>query len=353
VADRAVSGRRPTIHDVAERAGVSKSLVSLVMRGEPQVREDKRARVLAAADELGYRMNVAARAMSAVRSGTVGVLVADLRNPALVDVVEAASEVLHAGGLSPLLSIAVLPARRPGTAAHLDGGSIGTLRDLRVEGVLVVGSVPDRSALAQMLGDLPVVAASAQAEGLRGDVVRTDDAAGMRLVVDHLVGRGHRRIAHAGGLGGAVAVDRLQGYRRAMDEHGLAGECLVADADFTEDAGYRAAARLLARAEPTAVVAVNDLVALGAMSAAADHGLRLPEQLAVTGYDDSFVAAVRQISLTSVDPDTRGIAVRAATLLLDRIGGASGAPTEHLLPPTLVTRASSAPAPPRRLPARS
>src|ERR1700750_1660583 len=104
------NGRRPTIRDVAERAGVSKSLVSLVMRGEPVVREDKRRRVRQAADELGYRMNLAARSLSNVRSRTVGVLVADLRNPLLVDVVERAGEVFEEEGLSTLLISVGRPA---------------------------------------------------------------------------------------------------------------------------------------------------------------------------------------------------------------------------------------------------
>jgi DNA-binding LacI/PurR family transcriptional regulator len=330
--------RRPTIRDVAERAGVSKSLVSLVMRGQPQVSDEKRQRVLAAAEELGYRLNFAARSLSIVRSGTVGVLLADPRNPALIDVVETAREVLEAADLSPLITNAVLPA-----TSQLDAGAIGTLRDLRVEGVLVVGSVPSRAALAEMLGELPVVAASAQADGLRCDAVRTDDTAGMRLVVDHLVDRGHYRIAHLGGRGGAVAENRLRGYREAMNDRGLADECHVADADFSEDAGYRGMAQLLSSSELTAVVAVNDLAALGAMSAAADHGLRVPDQLALTGYDDSFVAAIRQISLTSVNADTDGIGARAAARLIERIGGDRSEPSEFLLPPTLVIRSSSGP----------
>jgi DNA-binding LacI/PurR family transcriptional regulator len=330
------------MHDVAARAGVSKSLVSLVMRGQPPVREDKRRRVLAAAEELGYRLNSAARSLSAVRSGTVGVLLADWRNPALTDVVETAREVLEAAGLSALITNAMLPATGTAASAQLDTPAIGTLRDLRVEGVLVVGSVPHREALAQILHDLPVVAASAGAEALSCDVVRTDDTIGMKLLVDHLIDTGHTRITHLGGRGGAVAESRLRGYRDAMRERGLADECLTAEADFTEESGYRGMAHLLRTDNPTAVVALNDLAALGAMSAAADHGLRLPHQLALTGYDDSFVAAIRQISLTSINPDSHRIAATAAVRLIERIGGDPAPPSETLLPPALVVRASSA-----------
>src|SRR6185437_1606066 len=144
------NGRRPTIRDVAARAGVSKSLVSLVMRDEPMVREEKRRRVQQAADELGYRMNLVARPLSNSRSKTVGVLVADLRNPLLIDVVEQAGQVFEDEGLSTLLISAVMPSR-PTAGPRIDGRAIGALKDLRVEAMLVVGSVPDQDALAGLL----------------------------------------------------------------------------------------------------------------------------------------------------------------------------------------------------------
>ena len=335
--------RRPTIRDVAERAGVSKSLVSLVMRGEPLVRDDKRRRVQQAAAELGYRTNLAARSLSAVRSGTVGVLAADLRNPWSMDIVEAVGRALVEARLATLLTSAVLPS---GAAdqPRLDVGVIGALRDLRVDGLLVVGSVPDGARLAEVVGDLPVVVVGARAEGLaRTDVVRSDDAAGMELVVDHLVERGHRRIAHLGGAGGAVAAERAAGYRAAMRRHRLSDQILVQACDFSEDGGYAAAATLLDGDRPvTALAAVNDLAAVGAMSAAADAGLELPAGLAVTGYDDTFLAELRQISLTSVNPDSAGMGELAAHRLLERIASPDRPGGEQLVAPRLVVRASSA-----------
>jgi DNA-binding LacI/PurR family transcriptional regulator len=333
--------RRPTIRDVAARAGVSKSLVSLVMRGEPMVREEKRLRVQQAAGELGYRTNLAARSLSDVRSRTVGVLVADLRNPLLVDVVERAGQVFEDEGLSTLLISAMMPLRSS-SVPRIDERAIGALKDLRVEAMLVVGSVPDRKALAEVLGDMPVVVAAAGAECLAADVVRNDDHLGMRLVVDYLVAGGHTAIAHLGGLGGAVAEERVAGYCAGMAHHGLESEITVADSDFTEDAGYRGAARLLrGRRQVTAIAAVNDLAAVGAMSAVADAGLRVPGHVAVTGYDDTFVSAIRQVSLTSVNPDSSGIGSLAAHCVLRRIDDPERPKEEHLLPPRLVTRYSS------------
>ena len=255
-----INGRRPTIRDVAAQAGVSKSLVSLVMRGEPMVRDDKRRRVLEVAEELGYRMNLAAHSLSNVRSKTIGVLVADLRNPSLVDVFERAGHVFEHEGFSILLTSAVIPSRST-SSSRLDRRAIGALKDLRVEAMLVVGPVPGQEALADVLEGVPVVIAAACAEGLSADVVRNDDHLGMRLVVDYLVAAGHTAIAHIGGHGGTVAEERVARYCTAMAHHGLNPEIVIADYDFTEDAGYRAAARLLQGDRPvTAIAAVNDLV---------------------------------------------------------------------------------------------
>jgi DNA-binding LacI/PurR family transcriptional regulator len=336
-----INRRRPTIRDVAQRAGVSKSLVSLVLRGEPNVREDKRQRVHQAAEQLGYRMNLAARSLSNVRSKTIGVLVADLRNPSLVDVVERAGQVFEDAGFSTLLISAVIPSRST-SGPRVDNRAIGALKDLRVEAMLVVGSVPDQEALAEILSDMPVVVAAAGTEGMHADVVRNDDRLGMRLVIDYLVAAGHTAIAHLGGLGGTVAKERVAGYSAAMAHHGLAAEIVVADSDFTEDAGYRAGARLIRGDRAvTAIAAVNDLAAVGAMSAVADAGLHVPGDVAITGYDDTFVSAIRQVSLTSVNPDSGAIGSLAAQCVLRRIEDPARSLEEHLLPPRLVTRSSS------------
>jgi DNA-binding LacI/PurR family transcriptional regulator len=323
------------------------------MRGEPMVSDDKRRRVQRAAAELGYRTNLAARSLSAIRSMTVGVLVSDLRNPLLVDVVERAAEDLEDAGRSTLITSCVrLPNGQSGP--RIDQRAIGAIKDLGIEGMLVVGSVPDRAATTTIVGDLPMVVAAATANGLAADVVRNDDRLGMRLVVDCLVARGHRCIAHLGGLGGGVADDRAAGYRAAMQHHGLDNEITIAEADFSEDSGYRGTASLLRRSEAvTAIVAVNDLAAIGALSAAQDSGMTVPDDLAITGYDDTFVAAIRQVSLTSINPDSTGIGALAARRLVQRIEDRDAAVAEHLLPPRLVTRASTSAVVPSREPRRT
>jgi DNA-binding LacI/PurR family transcriptional regulator len=344
----AAPARRPTIIDVAARAGVSKSLVSLAMRGDPRVAESSRLRIEEAARELGYRTNWAARSLSTLRSGTVGVLVADLHNPWFVEIVDPLRTVLHEAGLDTLLTSGVMPGPRAGERARLDLGAVEALRSLKVEGLVVVGSLPDHSGLAAAIGDVPVVVAGAGRQGLaRADVVRSDDAAGAGLVVDHLVARGHERIAHLGGAGGEVADERAAGYRAAMARHGLADRCRVEPCDFTEEAGYAGAGRLLEDGDrPTAIAVVNDLAAVGALAGALEAGVTVPAELAVTGYDDTFFSAIPQVSLTTVNPDNATIGTTAAERLLDRVGRPDAEPGAELVPPRLVVRASTS-QPPR------
>jgi DNA-binding LacI/PurR family transcriptional regulator len=179
-------------------------------------------------------------------------------------------------------------------------------------------------------------------------VVRSDDAAGAGLVVDHLVAGGHERIAHLGGAGGEVADERAAGYRAAMARHGLAGRCRVEPCDFTEEAGYAGALRLLEDGDrPTAITVVNDLAAVGALAGALEAGAAVPARLAVTGYDDTFFSAIPQVSLTTVNPDNATIGTIAAERLLRRIGEPGAEGGSELIPPRLVVRASTSQPPPR------
>jgi DNA-binding LacI/PurR family transcriptional regulator len=253
--------------------------------------------------------------------------------------------VLREAGLDTLLTSGVMPGPRAGERARLDLGAVEALRSLKVEGLVVVGSLPDHSGLAAAVGDVPVVVAGAGRQGLVGaDVVRSDDAAGAGLVVDHLVARGHERIAHLGGAGGEVADERAAGYRAAMARHGLADRCRVESCDFTAEAGFAGAVRLLdadGSARPTAVTVVNDLAAVGALAGALEAGVTVPAKLAVTGYDDTFFSAIPQVSLTTVNPDNATIGATAAERLLERVGRPDAEPGTELVPPRLVVRAST------------
>ncbi|WP_329415566.1 LacI family transcriptional regulator [Streptomyces sp. NBC_00704] len=368
--------RPPTIRDVAARAGVSKSLVSLVLRGSGQVRAEKREAVLRAVRELGYRPNAAARALSetrapaealavgetrapaatravaerrdlpsarprpGARTGTplVGVLLHDLRNPWYVDLVDGLNSVLHASGLHMLLADARLNRR-------VGQDPAGSFLDLGADGLVVVGTLPDPAALDAVAARIPVVVAGAREPVPPGvDVVAGDDEQGARLATEHLLALGHRRIAHIAGYG-AVGELRRRSFEAAMRAHG-AGTAVVEPSDMTEEGGHRAAVRLLARADrPTAVFAVNDIACVGALSAAEDLGLSVPGDLSVVGYDNTSTSRLRHLWLTTVDNAGHEVGRRAARCLLDRIeGGGGGAGRVRLAAPQLEIRGTTAPA---------
>ncbi|MGX4693989.1 LacI family DNA-binding transcriptional regulator [Streptomyces sp. JNUCC 63] len=331
--------RSPTIRDVAARAGVSKSLVSLVLRGSDSVRPEKRQAVLAAIDELGYRPNAAARSLSERRTRTVGVLLNDMRNPWFVELLDGLNSRLYDSGLHMLLADGRLNRR-------LGEDLTRTFTELRVDGLVAVGTLRDPQALRTAAGRLPTVVAGTREPDLPGvDVVVGDDEHGARLATEHLVVLGHRHIAHIAGHG-AVGELRRRGFEATMREHGLAGTAVVEQGDLTEEGGYRATVRLLSRpGRPTAVFAVNDMTCVGALSAAEESGLRVPRDLSLVGYDNTYLSRLRHLWLTTVDNASHDVGRRAAQRLLDRIDDPDRPRAVDLTTPYLEVRGTTAPPP--------
>ncbi|MEU6096318.1 LacI family DNA-binding transcriptional regulator [Streptomyces sp. NPDC047079] len=327
--------RPPTIRDVAERAGVSKSLVSLVLRGSDQVRPEKRQAVLAAVEELGYRPNAAARSLSERRTRTVGVLLNDLRNPWFVELLDGLNSRLRDAGLQMLLADGQLSRR-------LGEDLTRTFTDLRVDGLIAVGTLPPSEALRQAAARIPTVVAGAREPVLpKVDVVAGDDEYGARLATEHLLGLGHRRIAHIAGQG-VVGALRRRGFETVMREHGLADSAVVEQGDPTEEGGYRATVRLLAaRERPTAVFAFNDMACVGALSAAEQLGLRVPRDLSLVGYDNTSLSRLRHLWLTTVDNGSHDVGRRAGRCLLDRIADPARPSELVLATPALEVRGTT------------
>jgi DNA-binding LacI/PurR family transcriptional regulator len=328
--------RAATILDVASAAGVSKSVVSLVLRGTGYVSAAKREAVEAAVQELGYRPNAAARSLSESRSRTIGVVLNDMRNPWFVAAVEGLNLVLNERGLQMVMGDFRLDSR--------SGESLlQKLLEMNIEGLVLVGTMPESASLSAAAEQVPTVVLGApSAPSANVTVVTNDDDAGARLAVDHLLALGHRRIAHVGAGRTAVGVARRRGYERAMAAAGLEEFIRTAPGDLTEEGGYRAGGELLSGPDrPTAIFAVNDMAALGVMSAAEERGLAVPRDLSVVGYDNTPLAKLRRISLTSVDNSSHAAGRRAAELLLARLVPGSTAPADELLPPVLETRGST------------
>lgn len=324
---------RPTIRQVAETAGVSKSLVSLVVRGAPHVSDAKRSAVLRAIEELGYQPPAGGQRPSRA----VGVILHDLRNPWFVDLLDALTDALDAAGLDVLLGDARRPRRRS------DDTVVRSLSEARVRGLVLVGMAPVSDRVAELAARVPTVVAANREAGLASaDTVVNDDVAGAEQAVRHLVGLGHRQIAHVGGWG-AVGVRREQGYRQAMTAAGLGRHVRVEASDLTEEGGYRAGIRLLTGSSPTptAVFVANDMACIGVQDAAEELGRSVPEDLSLVGYDNTHLARLRHLMLTSVDPAGAETGRVAAALLLDRIARPATVPRLEVLAPSLAVRGST------------
>ncbi|MET0886957.1 MAG: LacI family DNA-binding transcriptional regulator [Mycetocola sp.] len=325
---------RPTMQDVADRVGVSKALVSLVFRRAPGPSEETRRRVFTAAEELGYRINRTAALMTARRSHLIGVMT-NIRNSFHAEMVEDIVEAADRAGYEVVLG-AVTPT-------HGEPRVIDTLLDFRCEGLLLLGPESSTASLAALGERLPTVVVGRRISAASLDVVRCADGRGIAATVDHLVGQGHRRVVHVTGGSGSISSDRRNGYLRAMRRHGLDNHIAVIEGgEFTENAGAAAVKQLLAGAElPTAVVCANDRIAIGVLDGLRRAGIDIPGQVSVTGYDDSQLAQLAHIDLTSVSQEPCEQANRAVEAVVERLDGGRTEPTSSVLPPRLILRGTT------------
>lgn len=331
----------PTIREVARAAGVSTALVSIVFRGAPGASETTRARVFAAAEQLGYRANRTASLMKLRRTKHLGVTmnVRSAFQGELAEEIHAAASQL---GYEIVLSLV--------TAAHDESHAVETLLGFRCESVIMLGSQLPEVRLRELARELPLVLVGRRVNLGNVDVVRSADHRGQALVVKHLAGLGHREIVHVDGGQQPISAQRRQGYRAAMRRYGLGDHVRVLTGGDSERDGHRAAAELLrGQRLPTAVCAFNDHCALGVIDMLAKAGVRVPSDCSVTGYDNSLVAQLTAIDLTSVSQEPPMLAQSAVRAAIDRLEGRAAGSTDTVLEPRLVVRGSSSP-PSRQLP---
>lgn len=324
---------RPTIYDVARAAGVSKSLVSLVLRGSDRVSDASRTAVEDAIRALGYRPSRAAAELAAGRTKLVGVLIDDYANPWFVDLLRGIAHVLGPEGyrLTVVDSATSSVAEDP-----VDG-----LLSMRADGIVVARDVP---AALLAAGVPPLVIAGTREnvpEAL--DAVANDDLQGARLAAEHLLSLGHRTLAHLAAAGGAAAA-RRRAFVTTIEAAGARVVVTDYSGPATEHAGFDGALKLLTdHPEVTAVFAANDVMAIGALGAAQELGLDVPGRVSIVGYDNTSLARTRLINLTTVDDNGFGVGREAAHILNARLAGEQRPVVRHTLEPTLVVRGTTAP----------
>lgn len=322
--------------DVAARAGVSRALVSLVMRDSPRVSQASRDKVLAAASELGYRPNLWARQLASGQSDLIGVMLNDLNNPFFTELAQGAAATAAEHGRRVLINSGW---------GQADGETeaIESLLALRTDGLVLGAPRLPLQVLVDFAHRTPTVGISVYGCPAEFDTVGNDEAIGTSLAVAHLAELGHERIAHIHAANSPGGPERRAGFIDAMVGHGLAP--ILVEGDFAEEAGAGAAAQLLSlREPPTAILACNDLAAVGVLGHLSAHGLRVPDDISVVGYDDTLLASLSTTGLTTVHQPRQLIGSRAVQLLLERLDGRTEIRHE-LIEPHLVTRRSTGPGP--------
>ncbi len=333
----------PTLRDVAEAAGVHAATASRALNPATRglVNADTARRVIKVAETLGYRPNPIARGLKTSRSGTVGLVIPDLTNPLFPPIVRGIEDVLEPAGYSGLI---VNTDNDPGR----ERAQIELLRGRQVEGLIVATARVEHPLLQQLHREgVKMVMVNRRADGVDASSVTADDAEGVALAVQHLADLGHRRIAHlAGPQVTSTGVVRAKAFRASVRELGLDEDpALVRSCDFwSEEEGAKALRRLLDDGvEFTAIVAGNDLIALGCYDVFAELGITCPDDVSVVGFNDMpFIDKLRP-PLTTVAVPHHQVGVEAARMLLEGLEEPDRPPRSVLLPLTLTVRGSTAP----------
>jgi LacI family transcriptional regulator len=335
-----------SIRELARHCGVSVATVSRVFNTPEVVSQETRQRILDVAVQIGYLPNESARTLATKKSHMVG-LVWDTdhrrpgwRHPFLQEILVALKTALSGHGLH-LLMLAAADSAGPDARQRY----LRAVRRHSLDGLVIIDSGDrDPAVLALADADVPCVALDLRVVGPTSTYVTSDNAGGAALAARHLVERGHRRIATiAGPQRTWPGTERLTGFRAAVAGAGLAlPEEYVVEGDFYLDGGHAAMRRLLTLAQPpTAVFAAGDEMAIGAMRAIAEAGLRVPNDVAVVGFDDIDVAALIPPGLTTLAQDKAGFGTAAAEALVAMLRGADEPPEPTALPTTLVVRGST------------
>ncbi len=331
---------RATIVDVSRALGLAPSTVSNAIHGKRQVSEATRRRVLEACAAMGYEASPVARALRAGRSFSIGVLLPEFSNPVFSDIIRGVEEGLADESITVLLSNTDGDERRQLSALQ------AFLRR-QVDGLILISQQFPPDLVELLAGGPPTVLINRRDAALDLDYVGIDNVGAVEAAVGHLAERKHRRIGFVTGpLASSAAVERCDGYRAAVAKLGLDPDpTLVVEGDYSLTSGYRAGRALLSlENRPTAILASNDVMALGVMDVATKMRLTIPDDLSVVGFDDIFVSALPMIGLTTMRQPSLQLGFQAARLLNARMDDpdAAEAPRAVILPADLIVRRTTA-----------
>ncbi|MFD8008118.1 LacI family DNA-binding transcriptional regulator [Streptomyces mirabilis] len=333
--------KRVTITDVAQHAGVSTAAVSKVMRNAYGVSAAMQEKVRAAIAELDYRPHTAARGMRG-RTYTIGVLLDNIRNTFFADILDGIRDELHDSDYTVMIGAA-------GFGAAAQGKTIQSMVDRQMDGLILIAPSTQRAEVLATAQSTPTVVIGHHDPSEHHDSVVDADAAGAALVVDHLVSLGHRRIALVSAPGTRTSrwartpeIVLTSGYAEAMGRHGLAEQTRICRAAYSDDGGYKAGMSLLTGEDrPTAITAGADVAALGVWRAAHELGLRVPDDISLVGYNNTALADLATVQLTSVDQAGHNMGTTAARLLIERVEGRRAHSVQTTMTPRLVVRHST------------
>lgn len=323
---------RPTMKMIADELGISRQLVSIVMREQPGASDETRQRVKETARAMGYFPDASAQALRGKRTRRLGIIFS-MREQFEVDMVERLF--VYAKQKNFTLVLAPLTEQRTEQDAVVD------LLSQRVEGLGILSANGSGTRFSALPQGLPAVTLMGPTAGVCD--FRADDTAGIRLLVDHLVELGHRDILHVSGGVHPNGERRLQGFTEAMAVHGLTPR--IVEGSMKETGGATATEEVLAGKLPTAIIAANDRCARGVIGTLRMAGVRVPEEVSVAGYDNSSISRLPYLEMTSIDYGIDELTERALEELIRQAdaGALNTAEATFLQAPTLVARASTAP----------
>lgn len=317
---------RVTMEDIAKRVDVSINTVSRALNDKPDINDQTKEEILRIADELNYQPNRFAQGLRSSKTSTLGVIVADIMNPFFSALLKGVEKAAREEGYSIIV-------QDTDEKYENEQSAIQTTLSEQVDGLLITPVQTNQGTIIDLKGsELPFVLLGRHFEDLDTHYVVTDDVQGEKAATEHLIERGHERIAIVNGPTHiSSSRERLRGFRRAMSEHDIAtSDFAILEGNVTMEDGFETGKKLIASSpRPTAVLCYSDFVAMGVIKAARDAGLKIPEEMAVVGYDDVFFSTCLEVPLTTVRIPKKKLGRRAFYALKELIDGGDGNPDYH------------------------